>query len=161
MKCWRDKCEHAYAATAVPWQISGQYQCQYLNIAVVVSSMTAEARVDQHSIQPIDLGLSLGLRHEGPQVQILQILHILTTTQKLLNDIRPQSNLTVWQTVLSYHRHITDYCSTLAGYLCDFPSSEVRKALQSKREHIGTAVNGKSLRGCDHLFAPGGDKCSH
>lgn len=38
---------------------------QYLNIAEVMSSMTAEPRVDQHSVQSVNLGLSLGLRHEG------------------------------------------------------------------------------------------------
>lgn len=48
-----------------------------LNVAKVVSSMTAESRVDQHSIEPIDLGLPLRLRHEGPQVQVLWIFHIL------------------------------------------------------------------------------------
>lgn len=57
-----------------------------------MSSVTAESRVDQYSIQPIDLGLSLGLRHEGPQVQVLWIFHILLTTEQLVN-IKLQSNM--------------------------------------------------------------------
>lgn len=41
--------------------------------------MTAESRVDQNSIQSIDLRFSLGLRHEGAQVQVFWIFHILET----------------------------------------------------------------------------------
>lgn len=52
--------------------------------------MTAESRVDQHSIQPVNLGLSLGLRHEGPQVQVLGVFHILVTKEKLIN-IKPHT----------------------------------------------------------------------
>lgn len=50
--------------------------------------MTAESRVDQHSVQPVDLWLPLGLRHEGPQVQVLWIFHILMTTNKQLINIK-------------------------------------------------------------------------
>lgn len=39
--------------------------------------MTAESRVDQNSIQSIDLRFSLRLRHEGAQVQVFWIFHIL------------------------------------------------------------------------------------
>lgn len=48
--------------------------------------MTAESRVDQYSMQPVDLRVPLGLRHEGPQVQTLRIFHILVTTQQLVTS---------------------------------------------------------------------------
>lgn len=60
---------------------------QYLNIAEIVSSMTTQSRVNQHSIQPVELGLPVGLRHEGPQIQMLQILHILMTTKQKNSNI--------------------------------------------------------------------------
>lgn len=60
---------------------------QYLNIAEIVSSMTTESRVNQHSIQPVELGVPVGLRHEGPQIQMLQILHILMTTKQKISNI--------------------------------------------------------------------------
>lgn len=50
-----------------------------------MSSMTAESRVDQHSIQSVDLRIPLGLRHEGPQVQELWIFHILETRKQQIN----------------------------------------------------------------------------
>lgn len=67
-------------------------QFQYLNIAEIMSSMTTESRVNQHSIQPIDLRLSLGLRHEGLQVQVFWIFHILMTKEQLVN-IKLQCNI--------------------------------------------------------------------
>lgn len=44
-----------------------------------MSSVTAESGMDQHGIQCVHLGLPLGLRHEGPQVQVLWIYDILWT----------------------------------------------------------------------------------
>lgn len=55
----------------------GLCHLQHLNVTEVVSSMAAESRVNQYSIQPVDLGFPLTLRHEGPQVQILGIFNIL------------------------------------------------------------------------------------
>lgn len=104
---------------------SGPLQCQYLNIAEVVSSMTAESRVDQHSIQPVDLGLPLGLRHEGPQIQVLRIFHILMTKKQLIN-IKLQSNIKInkspklWVLVIKSPH--------MSWYLCDFAPTEVCKA---------------------------------
>lgn len=48
-----------------------------LDVTEVMSSMTAESRVDQHSVQSINQGLPLGLRHKGPHVQVLWIFYIL------------------------------------------------------------------------------------
>lgn len=47
--------------------------------------MTAEPRVDQHSEQSVELRISLRLRHEGLQVQILWIFHILVGNKQLIN----------------------------------------------------------------------------
>lgn len=47
--------------------------------------MTAESRVNQNSIQSVDLRFSLGLRHEGAQVQAFWIFHILETKKLPVN----------------------------------------------------------------------------
>ena len=48
--------------------LNALYISAYFDVAVVVSSVAAEARVHQDSIEHVDLGLAVGLRHEGTQV---------------------------------------------------------------------------------------------
>lgn len=51
-----------------------------LDVAVVVSSVAAESRVNQHSVQKVVQGLSVRLRHKWAHVQVLRVPHILGKT---------------------------------------------------------------------------------
>lgn len=65
------------------WKAKAAFrQMIHLNVAEVMASVAAETGVDQHSVQAVDLGLSLRLRHEGPQLQVLWIFNILVKTKK-------------------------------------------------------------------------------
>lgn len=93
--------------------------------------MTAESRVDQHSIQSVDLGLPLGLRHEGPEVQVLWILHILMTKKQLIN-IKLQSNIYLIKTLNNgcCPMAISRILDLKSWYLRYFASTEVCKAFE-------------------------------
>lgn len=54
----------------------------HLNVTDVMSSVTGISRVDQHSVQAVDLRFSLGLRHEGSQVQVVEISDTLRTANR-------------------------------------------------------------------------------
>lgn len=78
--CWKTN-----VGTCTAMRLEGPQRGRYLNVAEVVSSVAAEPRVDEHSIQPVDQRLPLRLRREGPQVQVLWIFHILMTKPQLIN----------------------------------------------------------------------------
>lgn len=44
--------------------------------------MTVKTGVHQHSIQNINDGLSVGLRHIGPDIKVLGIFHVLKRSEK-------------------------------------------------------------------------------
>lgn len=89
--------------------------------------MTAESRVNQDSIQCVDLGLPLGLRHEGLQVQVLWIFHILMNTKQLINfSIMAKYRINKSNVLGSCPISV----SPTSQYLCNFASSEVCKAFQ-------------------------------
>lgn len=54
----------------------------YLDVTEVMSGVTAESWVDQHSIQVVHLRFPLWLRHERSQVQVLEICDTLRSANK-------------------------------------------------------------------------------
>lgn len=108
----------------------------HLYVAVVVSSIAAEARVHQHSIQPINLRLSMSLRHVGPQVKILTVSHILGRGEDLLCSMSLCTCICLDKSYAWPNETFTGKTD-----LGDFATIKVGKTLQRNGEHIGVAVN--------------------
>lgn len=59
----------------------------YLDVAVVVAGVAAEARVDENGVQVVYQWIPMRLGHVGAQVEVLRVPHILCRGELIFNQL--------------------------------------------------------------------------
>lgn len=116
----------------------------YLDIAVVVASVTTVARVHQNSVEAVHYRVAWALRHVGSDVQEFWVTNIL---QK------------IWQKHEIIEKRENTFKQPIAGEcfvnLCYFSSAEVGKPLQREGQYIRCSMDCEAFGRWHFLFAPG------
>lgn len=119
----------------------------YLDIAVVVASVTTVARVHQNSVEAVHYRVAWALRHVGSDVQEFWVTNIL---QK------------IWQKHEITEKWENTFKQPIAGEcfvnLCYFSSAEVGKPLQREGQYIRCSMDCEAFGRWHFLFAPGQKK---
>lgn len=113
----------------------------HLDIAVVVASVAAVARVHQNSVEAVHYRVAWALRHVGSDIQEFWVAHILQTPDRtirsLKNEVGHLKKKGTWQ--------------ENGVNLCYFASAKVGEPLQRDSQDVRGPVDCETF-GCRHLL---------